>query len=284
MKVLVVGASGMLGSAMFRVLSEMPGYEVFGTIRSQQAKRHFAPAIAANLLVGYDVENHDSLVRLFDCVRPKVVVNCIGLVKQLDHGQDPLYAIPINSMLPHRFSDLCSLVGARLIHVSTDCVFTGNKGKYCEDDPSDATDIYGKTKYLGEVANPHSITLRTSIIGHELEGSRSLLCWFLNQTDSCRGYTKAIFSGLPTVALAQIVRDVVIPRPDLHGLYHVAASPISKYDLLSLIAEIYGKKISIVPDDTIIIDRSLDANRFRLATGYTAPDWRALIELMKFYK
>ncbi|WP_081050148.1 dTDP-4-dehydrorhamnose reductase family protein [Cupriavidus necator] len=284
MKVLVMGASGMLGNSMFRILSEKPEWQVFGTVRSPQAKRHFPLAVAGNLLTGYDVENHDSLVRLFDYVGPKIVVNCVGLVKQHDQGQDPLYAIPINSMLPHRLSALCSLTGARLIHVSTDCVFSGSKGKYCEDDPSDASDVYGRTKYLGEVANSHSVTLRTSIIGHELEGSRSLLCWFLNQTNSCQGYTKAIFSGLPTVVLAQIVRDVIIPRPDLHGLYHVAAKPITKYDLLSLIAEVYGKEISIIPDETVVIDRSLDANRFQRATGYAVPDWRALIELMERYR
>jgi len=149
--------------------------------------------------------------------------------------------------LPHRLARLCELSGARLVHMSTDCVFAGDKGCYLESDPSDAKDLYGRSKFLGEVAYPHAVTLRTSIIGHELQSAHGLVGWFLAQQERCNGYTKAVFSGLPTVVLAQIIRDVVIPRPDLSGVYHVAAEPIAKYDLLKLIAETYGKTIEIVP-------------------------------------
>lgn len=284
MRILILGASGMLGNAMMRVLSEKTDWQVHGTVRSEGARRLFQPEIAAHLISGVDVEQQDSLLQAFIQARPDVVINCVGLIKQLADADDPLQAIPINALLPHRLARLCELAGARLVHMSTDCVFAGDKGNYRESDPSDAKDLYGRSKYLGEVAYPHAVTLRTSIIGHELQSAHGLVGWFLSQQGICKGYTKAIFSGLPTVALAGVIRDVVIPHPGLHGVYHVAAKPISKYDLLKLIAAVYGKKIEIDPSEQLVIDRSLNADRFRDATGYVAPGWPELIESMHAYK
>ena len=283
MRILVLGSSGMIGSATTRVLAEKAGWEVFGTIRSESFRHSFPPHIAERLMADVDVNNHDSLVNIMGQIRPDVIVNCVGLTKHKMGGNEPLAAIPLNSLLPHRLAGLCAIAGARLIHVSTDCVFSGEKGNYAEDDPSDATDIYGKSKSLGEVYYPHTITLRTSTIGHELQSSYGLLDWFLSQQGQCKGFSRAIFSGLPTVVFAQIIRDVVIPRPDLFGLYHVAGRAIAKYDLLRLVAEIYGKPIEIVRDDQFTIDRSLNADRLTAATGYVAPDWPELIKFMHSY-
>ncbi|TRZ67281.1 MAG: SDR family oxidoreductase [Comamonadaceae bacterium] len=284
MRILVLGASGMLGNAMLRVMDEKQDWEVFGTVRSGSISRFFSDKIAKRLIVGCDVENHDALVKVFAQVQPDVVINCIGLIKQLADANDPLQAIPINSLLPHRLAGLCALVRARFVHISTDCVFSGEKGKYTENDLSDARDLYGKSKFLGEVAYSHAVTLRTSIIGHELQSAHGLVGWFLSQQGRCNGFTQAFFSGLPTVVLAQIVRDVVIPRPDLSGLYHVAAKPISKYDLLKLIADVYGKTIEIISSDQVVIDRSLNADCFLAATGYQPPEWPELIKLMHAYQ
>lgn len=284
MKILVLGVSGMLGNAMLRVLSENAEIEVFGTARSSSVQRYFAPEMFKKIIAGVDVENQDALTHVFAKVKPQVVINCIGLIKQLAVADDPLQALPINAMLPHRLARLCELGGARLIHISTDCVFAGTKGNYRESDPADATDLYGKSKHLGEVIYPHTITLRTSIIGHELSSSHALLGWFLAQEGQVKGYTKAIFSGLPTVELARVVRDVVLPRSELSGLYHVASAPIAKYDLLKLIADVYGKKIEIIPDDALVIDRSLNEERFKDATGYVAPPWPKLVKRMFEFK
>lgn len=284
MKILVIGASGMIGSTVLRVLSEKNNWEVFGTVRDESVKRFFSAAIGERLIAGTDIERQDLLVKVLDLIRPDVVVNCAGLTKHKPEADDPLVAIPINTLMPHRLAGLCKLIGARLIHISTDCVFSGEKGGYSENDFADARDVYGKSKALGEVIYPHAITLRTSTIGHELQSKYGLLDWFLSQEGLCKGYTRAIFSGLPTVVFAQVVRDVVIPHKQLSGLYHVAAEPIGKFDLLNLIAEVYGKAIEIVPDDKLVIDRSLNADRFREATGYVAPDWRSLIKLMHSYK
>jgi dTDP-4-dehydrorhamnose reductase len=280
-KVLILGISGMLGNAMLRMMTEERNHLVFGTARSPSVLRYFESGLAGHILTGVDVEHFDSLVAAFAHARPEVVINCIGLVKQLAEAEDPLRTVPINALLPHRLARLCELNGARLVHVSTDCVFNGRKGGYRESDPSDAEDLYGRSKFLGEVVYPHTITLRTSIIGHELSGAHGLVSWFLAQTGSVKGYRKAIFSGLPTVELARVVRDVVLERPDLSGLYHVAAEPVAKFDLLKLIAAAYGKRIDIEPDDRVVIDRSLNGDRFREATGYVAPHWPELIRRMQ---
>jgi dTDP-4-dehydrorhamnose reductase len=281
MKILILGITGMLGNAMFRVLSETGNHDVWGTVRNRPANTYLKTTASAHIVELHDVNDDTALKQLFEQVKPEVVVNCIGLVKQLTEANEPLHAIPINALLPHRLSALCIPINARLIHISTDCVFSGKTGNYRETDLPDATDLYGRSKLLGEVFNSaNSITLRTSIIGHELTTQHSLIEWFLSQQEKIKGYTKAIFSGLPTNELARIVRDIVIPRPELHGLYHVAAAPINKYDLLTLVSQIYGKHIEITADDKLSIDRSLSAQRFHDATGYSAPEWPALIKQM----
>lgn len=284
LKILVLGASGMLGSSVVRVLSMKSSFQVYGTVRSDCSKKFFSSEIASRLLSGLDVYQNDSLEQTFIRIQPDVVINCVGLIKQSADADDPLLAIPINSLLPHRLSRLCEPINARLVHMSTDCVFSGDKGGYSESDPADAQDLYGRSKFLGEVVCPNAVTLRTSIIGHELNSARGLLEWFLLQQGQCKGFTRTIFSGLPTVILAKIIRDVLIPRTDLHGVYHVAADPISKFDLLNLIANVYGKQIKIVPDNNHVNDRSLNADRFRDATGYLAPGWPELVSSMKEFR
>ncbi|PRC92708.1 dTDP-4-dehydrorhamnose reductase family protein [Solimicrobium silvestre] len=280
-KVLVLGISGMLGNAVFRLLSSNSDLMVHGTSRTSAVVKYFSDGVKEKIICGVDVESSDGLVKLFASVKPDVVINCIGLVKQLAEAKDVLSAIPINTLLPHRLAHLCAVAQARLVHISTDCVFDGQRGNYVEQDKSDAEDLYGKSKFLGEVDYPHAITLRTSIIGHELNGAHSLVNWFLKQEGGIKGYTRAIFSGLPTVELARVINDFVLPNPQLSGLYHVSAEPISKYDLLKLISAEYGKQIDIAADDQLVLDRSLDSSRFKTATGYVPPTWSELVARMR---
>lgn len=285
MIILVLGVTGMLGNAVFRVFDADAKHETWGTLRNRAAVQDFPAQTRARLLAGVDVLDQDVLAAVMAKVRPDVVINCVGLIKQLADANDPLTALPINAMLPHRLARLCALSGARLIHVSTDCVFAGCKGRYVESDLSDAEDLYGKSKYIGELHDlPNAITLRTSIIGHEMGSNYALVDWFLSQQGSVKGFTKAVFSGLPTVELARVMKDFVVPHPQLNGLYHVAAEPIAKLDLLQLVAVQYGKQIEILPDDGLVIDRSLDGSRFRYATGYVAPEWPELIRYMHAYR
>lgn len=280
-KVLVLGATGMLGNAVFRFFAGKRRYSVVGSARSSVGLRFLPADLHSQIMVGVDVENLDSLTRAFAAVQPDVVINCIGVVKQLAEADDPLVAIPINALLPHRLARLCAVARARLLHVSTDCVFSGGKGMYTEDDPSDAKDLYGRSKYLGEVDYPNAVTLRTSIIGHELNSAHGLVEWFLAQTTAVRGYTKAIFSGLPTVELARVMHDFVLAENGLRGVYHVSAEPIDKYTLLRYVARTYSRTIDIAPDDKLVIDRSLDSSRFRSATGYAPPAWPDLVAQMR---
>jgi dTDP-4-dehydrorhamnose reductase len=283
-KILVLGVSGMLGNAVMRTLSHNLDYQVWGSARSASVRTYFSHALADYVVDGIDVGNFDALSKLLAQMQPEVVINCVGLVKQLADSNDPLYALPINALLPHRLSHLCKLANARLVHISTDCVFSGRKGGYRESDEPDALDLYGRSKLLGEVYEPHTITLRTSIIGHELNSANGLIGWFLAQEGRVKGFTKAIFSGLPTCELARVIGDIVLQRADLHGLYHVAAQPISKYELLKLVNTEYGKQLVIDADDRLKIDRSLNAQKFCDATGYKAPKWPLLISQMREFQ
>lgn len=272
----------MLGHALLRYLAKNSHYDVYATARNFNAiPKYFSPDLAAKFKAGdVDADNFDTVIRALASVQPDIVINCIGIVKQLPISEDPLTAITVNAQLPHRISLISRAADARMIHISTDCVFDGQKGMYTEYDVPNAVDLYGRTKLLGEVGYPHCITLRTSIIGHELKGRYGLVEWFLAQTGIVSGYTKAIYSGFPTIELAKVIGDYVLPNQDLCGTYHVSTEPISKDALLRLIAKIYGRTIEIEPFDGFQSDRSLNSDNFRSKTGYIPPSWDDLVRAM----
>lgn len=282
MKILVLGATGLLGNAVFRVLSELGNHSVFGTIRNFESRKVFISELSNQLQVVDDLRDEGQIIKLLNTINPDVIVNCTSLSKELH--SDPMQVMSFFSVLPRRLAHLCRLRQVRLIQIGTDCVFSGSRGGYTEDDLTDATDPYGTAKFLGEVEGRGMITLRTSMIGPAIFSRNGLLDWFLSQKGECIGYKKAIFSGFPTVVLAQIIRDVILPRPELEGIFHLATSPISKFDLLHLIAQRYNHSTHVVPDDKFVIDRSLSAARFKRITGYVAPEWPKLIDTMYSYK
>lgn len=281
-KVLILGGTGMLGHTLLNHLSKFDEFDVYATARTKSGipDGWFTPEIMAKIRGDVDADNFDTVIRALASIQPDIVINCIGLIKQLPIANDPLSAITINAQLPHRLSLICRTAGARMIHISTDCVFNGSKGSYKETDPSDATDLYGRTKFLGEADYPHCITLRTSIIGHELKGKYGLVEWFLAEQGKVRGFTNAIFTGFPTIELARIISNIVIPEPELRGLYHLSTDPVSKYDLLKMISKTYNKNIEIEPYNDFYLDRSLDSSEFRRLTGYTPPSWPELVDMM----
>jgi dTDP-4-dehydrorhamnose reductase len=280
MKLLILGGSGMLGHRLWINLRKE--HETWVTVRgngseipeAQEFPRHYIRPMV-------DALNFDQIIRAMASIQPDLVINCIGLIKQQGHlARDPLFSISLNAMLPHRISMTCRTAKIRMIHISTDCVFSGQKGNYLESDPSDAEDLYGRTKFLGEVAYPHCVTLRSSIIGRELKNHLGLIDWFLDQTGAIHGYQRAIYSGFTTDEFSRIILDYVIPNPDLSGVYHVSSTPISKYDLLQLAKQAYKKDIEILPDEEFYCDRSLDSTLFRESTGYQPPSWKKMIEEM----
>lgn len=285
-KVLILGGTGMLGHMLFTQLSLQKNLDVYATVRTTKGlSQWFSQDLVKKIRAeDVDADNFDTVIRAFAAIQPDIVINCIGLIKQLPIASDPLSAITINSLLPHRISMICRSADARMIHISTDCVFDGKKGNYTENDRSTADDLYGRSKFLGEVAYPpHCLTLRTSIIGHELKGKLGLIEWFLAQQGKVRGFTKAIYSGFTTIEFARIIADYVFPNNELTGVYHVSSDPISKYDLLKLVARKYDKKIEIEPYDNFRQDRSLDSSLFRRLTGYMPPSWPELVDKMYQY-
>ncbi len=279
-RILIVGAAGMLGHKLYQTYKNR--YETWGTVRSGY-KSYAAYNIydEAHLIGGVDAYNFDTVMKALATVQPDVVINCIGIVKQLEIAKDPTISLTINSLFPHRLATLCQASRTRLFHISTDCVFNGQGHLYTEDDPSNAEDLYGRSKYLGEVALPGTLTLRTSIIGRELNSALGLVEWFLsNKGGRVRGFRNAQYTGFTTLAMAEIIADLIDNHPELSGLYQVSADLIDKYELLLLLRDAYKLDIQIEPDDAVKIDRSLDSSRFREATGFTPPTWQHMIQAM----
>jgi dTDP-4-dehydrorhamnose reductase len=271
-KVLVLGGSGMLGHKVCEVFA--PRFETYATVRSTPPLR----LAAERVLAGVSAEDFESVRRAVNHVRPDALVNCIGIIKQLPAGKEAIPSITVNALFPHQLAEIAADADARMVQISTDCVFSGRKGTYTEDDEPDPPDLYGRTKLLGEATNDHTLTIRTSIVGRELSGANGLLEWFLSQPGPVRGFTKAIFSGLTTTELAGTLAVVLEEHRNLRGLWHVASEPIDKYELLHEFARVYERDVEIEPDDSVRIDRSLDDARFRSVTGTTRPTWSRMLD------
>ncbi len=269
----------MLGYSIFSNLSELSNLDVYGTLRNLKSLENFFP-LPDKLILNVDVKDFATLEKAVLGVKPDVVINCIGLIKQHDVSKQHVEAIEINALLPHKIAQLCDSIQARLVHFSTDCVFDGKTGDYLESDLPTATDLYGKSKCLGEVDYGKHVTLRTSIIGHELKSSVSLIDWFLSQEGSVKGFSKAVFSGLPTAYVAKVLADYVLPKSSLSGLYQLSVDPIDKFSLISKVADVYNKQIEIEKFEDFEIDRSLNSTKFREETGFVAPSWDELIAFM----
>lgn len=270
----------MLGHKLWQTL--FGRFDTLVTFRqSASAYGSFRLFEEARSVGNVSAEEFDGVVRAFDAHGPDVVVNCIGIVKQDAAAKDPVASITVNSLFPHRLAKICGTTGARLIHLSTDCVFSGSTGNYSESDLPDAQDLYGRTKVLGEVDYENCLTLRTSMIGRELKSSHGLIEWFLAQRGkTVRGFKQAVFSGFTTTALAEVIGDIIENHTQLRGTWHLAADPINKFDLLSLVRQSYGLEVEIEPDETFVCDRSLDGGRFREATGFAPRPWTEMIDQM----
>ncbi len=279
--ILILGVTGMLGHVLFKESLKNNHLEVFGTVRSSNNLQDFFTFNELQQIYpNVDAFKLKSIEKVLNDIKPDIVINCIGIIKQLPEAEDSFKSIAINALFPHQLERLCEGVGTRLIQISTDCVFNGRKGNYTEDDVSNAEDLYGRTKYLGELQGLNSLTLRTSIIGHELHSRLSLIDWFLSQTGTVQGYTRAIYSGVTTLELSNIILQFVIQNDKLQGLYHVSSKPISKYALLKLVAKTYDRDIQIKAFGDFIIDRSLDSAKFEQEAGYIAPSWDNMIKSM----
>jgi dTDP-4-dehydrorhamnose reductase len=280
MRVLILGGTGMLGHKVFQVFSEQ--FETSVTLRRFDERLRSTGLFPDDRVIsGVDAADLDSVRRALDVARPECVVNCIGVIKQRPEAHYPITAIQVNALFPHLLAALCAEREARFIQLGTDCVFSGLRGSYTEADRADADDLYGRSKYLGEVGYGRALTLRTSMIGRELFTSLSLVEWLLSQRGGkVRGFTNAMYSGLTTTALSREIARVVAEHPTLTGVYHLAADKIAKHDLLVLLREAYGIDVEIEPYAEFRCDRSLRSDRYRQATGFRPQSWAAMVEEM----
>jgi len=280
MRLLIVGGSGMLGHKLLQILSRKYP-ETYATVRQDMSRPPFnrVPFLQSEkVLPGIDVWEVEPLRRAVHRLQPDYILNCVGVIKQHKASAAAIPCIRINSLLPHEIAEIAADCGARVIHFSTDCVFDGKRGLYTEDDIPNATDLYGRSKAMGELFCENALTLRTSIIGRELQSHASLLDWFLAQAGGrTRGFTRAIYSGVTTNQMAHVLELIFDRFPLLSGLYQIVAEPVSKYELLSLVKEKFGIQVHIEPYDGFCIDRSMRGDRFQAVTGYESPPWPDLI-------
>jgi dTDP-4-dehydrorhamnose reductase len=278
MKILILGGDGMLGHECLRSWS--PRHEVRVSLRQgQEAYQQFQLFNQNNSFYNVDVRRFERVREIIAEFRPDAVLNAVGVVKQRDAAKERLTSIQINALFPHLLAELCEEFNSRLVAISTDCIFSGDRGNYVEDNPSDAYDVYGKSKYLGEVDAPHCVTLRSSIIGIELQHFTSLVGWYLQQKGVIRGFTNAIYTGLTTMEMARVIEKILLEHQGLHGVYHVASAPINKYVLLNTLTQkLKRTDASVFPDDHFQCDRSLNGEAFALKTGYVAPSWDSMLD------
>lgn len=277
MRVLILGGNGMLGHKTWQVFE--PNFDTYVLARKPYTMyQNYNIFKSDRWLEGVDAFHYEMIAELLKELNPNIVINCIGIVKQLPEAQDPISSISVNSLLPHRLVKLCKEIGSRLIHISTDCVFSGHTGMYKEDDIPDPIDLYGRSKLLGEVYDENCLTIRTSIIGRELGTHLGLVEWLLSsQGQSVKGYVNAIYSGFTTEALAQILANIITNYPYLSGLFHISSEPIRKFDLLNRLCNAYKLDIVVEPYNDYYCDRSLDSSRFRALTGFVPPSWDEMV-------
>jgi len=264
----------MLGHQVVQRLA--PSHEVVATVRKPPIAAVAAALKGARVISGVDVRLRPALDLVLE-VRPDAVVNAAGIVKQREAAMEAVESIQVNSLFPHQLAGACREANARLIHISTDCVFSGLRGDYREGDIPDPIDLYGRSKLLGEVSEPRCLTIRTSMIGLELANFSSLIEWFLRQQGVVAGYRRALWNGLTTIELARLIDLLMRDQPELNGVWHVSGQTVSKYDLLVSLAAMLGRNVALHPDDEVVIDRSLNSERFRVTAGYDAPSWEAMV-------
>ena len=285
MRILILGSTGLLGYTFTRYFFDREYFETFALIRNYSKIKYFNEKHYEKFVHINNILDYEETEKIIKNIKPDVLINCLGITnKKISNSNQSEEFIRINSLLPYRLQKICTGLGSRLIHFSTDCIFSGNKGFYSENDIPDPIDIYGRSKLLGELDFENTLTIRKSVIGHELISKNGLLEWFLSQNKNVEGYKNVKFSGTTVLELAILIEKYVIPRSDLRGILNISGESITKFDLLKIIADLYDKKIDIIPNELIKLDRSLDYSKFSKLTGYYSKPWPLLIKAMREFE
>ena len=282
MKILILGSNGLVGNTITRYFFEKENYQTIAILRDYSKLKLFQKKFHQKFLVIENILDYEKTKKIIKSVKPDILINCLGITNKeitINPKQIEKFII-INSLFPHWLQRLCSNIGARLIHFSTDCIFSGKKGFYSEKDIPDPPDIYGRSKLLGELNYENTLTIRKSVIGHELETKKGLLEWFLAQNNYVQGYKNVIFSGITVLELARLIDTYIIPRSDLKGILNISGQSISKFDLLKILANVYNKSIEIIPNESMNINRTLNGSQFNKLTGYRISPWSSLVKSM----
>ncbi|MBC7428159.1 MAG: sugar nucleotide-binding protein [Bacteriovorax sp.] len=279
MKILIFGVGGMIGHRVWLEANQIPNVEVFGLVR--KSKTHYEKFGIFNDNVYYDTDVSDwvNVEHILNKLKPDVIVNALGITIRKPEMGDFNLALTVNSFFPHKLLKWAQAIQSRIIHLSTDCVFDGDQGHYLETSQPSAKDIYGKTKFLGEIEGSGALTLRFSCIGRELESHTELLDWFLLQEGKkIKGFSKAIYSGLTNIVIAKEICRVITNFSELTGVYQLSSTPITKYDLLCLAKTYFKLDVEIEKFDNYISDKSLICDKYKKGTGFNAPSWAAMLE------
>lgn len=282
MKILILGSNGLVGNTITKYFFERGDYQTFATLRDYSKLKLFHKKYHQKFLMIENILDYAETEKIIKSINPDILINCLGITNK-EILINPIQVekfITINSLFPHWLQRICSDLGARLIHFSTDCIFSGNKGSYSEQDIPDPPDIYGRSKLLGELNYENTLTIRKSVIGHELASKKGLLEWFLNQNNFVQGYKNVIFSGITVLELARLIDTYIIPRSNLKGILNISGESISKFDLLKILAKVYDKSIEIIPNESMKINRTLNGSQFNKLTGYRISSWSSLINSM----
>lgn len=280
MKVALLGSTGMIGHRVLLELLKCEQIDVVGLSRSTNHKSLIQKfSDRDGFYEGVDMADFKQVELLLEKIKPEVIINAVGItIRKLNQPDSFEKAFQVNTLLPKTLQKWVQKNNARLIHLSTDCVFSGAKGNYTEIDIPDANDVYGKTKFAGEVEGKNCLTLRFSAIGRELESHTELLDWFLQQNNkNIQGHEKAIYTGLTTAQLSEEIVKIVLNHKNLEGLYQISNQAISKYELLCLLKKAYGLNLNIEKIDGKNSNKALLSNKYKEATGFVPRDWSTLI-------
>jgi len=282
LKILILGAGGMLGHKLYQTLSKTYD-DVIPVFRKNKEHYHKFNLYKPEKMIGNtDVTDQSKLLAVLNSVKPDIICNCIGKTTRKINSEDSQSVIYLNSFLPHFISKWSSENNSYFIHFSTDCVFSGKNGPYKPNDFRDSRDLYGLSKILGETNSKYGLTIRTSIVGREIENQTEFFEWiFSSKNKSVSGYKNVFYSGVTTNYLSEVVAQLITKDSKSHGLLQVASPPISKLNLIKKVNSLFGLGMKINTDASKVSNKILSPVKFTITSGIKTQTWDEMLNTLK---